>query len=170
MKSYELYEIISSQEIPSLLDCIYTFCSDNSDLGPMRKVFRRQNDLYFETLSKILLLNSEVYDLLKKEGLDKKNNYDFIITPYVIKKNDYPPKDGTYYFFIEPSKKNIVSLQKKLRYLSSFFNFSEKEWKIQKNGMVKFTDEIPHPFRILWKILLDDPEEYRVSWYNKKIT
>ena len=177
--NYNLYIIYSKQSIPDILNCLYSYTSSENpidQLGPIRKDFTRDSKTrkYIESNRKLTLIKKSLFNILEENGLGKNNSYDFLISEYDIREDNYPPKDSVAQLFF-PLKKGdmkvspIVMIIEKMKYLEKMGIINTEQYKIKNNGIITFTDEINIITRIHIKIILDDVEDgFRISWCKKK--
>ena len=105
-EEYNLYVIYSKQKIYDILSSLYTYSISDDELGPIRKDYSRDSTgNYVETNRNITLIHNSLYHRIIAEGLDKPSQYDFIIAPYQIRKDNYPPEDSLPHLFF-PVKNN----------------------------------------------------------------
>jgi len=170
MDNFNLFIIYSSENCYEILKSLHSYKHDDNEIGPIRNDFKRhiETSHYMESNRKIVLLKNTIFERLKNKGLNQKNNFDFRITSYKIRSDNYPPKDSLFYFFFIDKDENQKIVENKLSYFS-FIGFLEKKDWIIENGVCFFTENVPILIRIKIKIIIDDIEDgFRVSWCKKK--
>ena len=178
--SYNLYIVYSTLPLDTVINSLYSYTTSDRQLGPTRKDFSRNTKTgkYLESNRKITLIKDSLYESLVTAGLSVENQYDFLISQYAIREDNYPPKDSIPHLFFPTSiNKNCTEkvspeediVLQKMNYLSKMGLFKPDEWKIKKRGLVVFNKSVPVLIRIKAKIILDDPEDnFRVSWCKKR--
>ena len=170
-EEYNLYIIYSKQKLCDILASLYTYSDSDNELGPIRKDYSRDSvGNYIETNRNITLIHNFLYHRIVSEGLDKPSQYDFIIAPYQIRKDNYPPENSLPHLFFPVKNNSFDILTKKMIYLCEMQILTEKDYQIKKKGIILFQEKISLETRIKIKIIIDDVEDgYRVSWCKKKI-
>ena len=172
MDSYNLFIIYSTSDLPTIVSSIYSYTTSKNQIGPIRKDFTRnqRTGKYSESNRNIILIRNSLFEILVKEGLTETNEFDFLITPYDIRKDNYPPEDSVDHLFFPPKNDSVDIIKKKLAYLSKIKCIEMDEWEVKDEGVVFFSESFPIIERIKIKIILDDIEDgFRVSWCKKKL-
>ena len=166
---YELYIIYSDSNIEEILKTLYSYCLNKSQKYiTIRKDYTRKDGQYFESNRKITFIKESLFNILKLNGLCKKTIYDFLISPYDIRNDNYPPNDSLPNLFFSFSSSNNEILDKKLNTLSNMKLINKEDWVINNKGIVILSDNITYQNKIKIKIMLDDYEDgFRVSWVKK---
>jgi len=174
---YNLYIVYSTSDVQTIFKCLYSYIKTKDQIGPLKKDFTRNTKTgkYVESNRTIILIKKSLYQILKREGFGKQNEYDFMITDYQIREDNHPPKDSVPHLFfpintnLSSSLSSIEIIETKLKYLSQMKMISLDSWIIKKEGLVIFTSKVDILDRIKIKIILDDVEDgFRVSWCKKK--
>lgn len=167
-------------------------CTIRKDFG------RDQNTKeYFIKDTKIALMDSLFYDRLLKIGYGKNGSLSekLEITPYEIVPNDYAHKNGSVMHFYFPDNENFDNcndIKIKLKRLEMTGVIENCQWFIHKCsverkvtnvnskgvytkknildffGIVEFSKSVPAFKKIILKIILDTPFDFRVSWSRIK--
>lgn len=133
-------------------------------IGPVRRDYSRNDKgQYLESNRRITLLDEDVYNILNNRKL-------LNIKPYDIREDNYPPSDSVFHLYYPIKKGDETSLiTRKIDWLNNLkISFECEIIEMDIFGIVKFGDSIPDIKRILVKIILDDVDDFRVSWCKKK--
>jgi hypothetical protein len=162
--------IYSSFELQDILKTVHSYSLNKKEVGPIRNDYKRNaiNLNYIKSNRKILLIKKSLFERLQKNGLTQENNYDFKISLYQIRKDNYPPEDSLFHIFYPVSDKNTEIIILKIKYFEIIGFLTANNFKIQ-NGIIFFEDKVDFKIRIVIKIIIDDVEDgFRVSWCKKK--
>lgn len=82
--------------------------------------------------------------------------------------DNYPPRDSTWELYFPNYKKNSEIMAYKLNYLAKMGIIPKNCWTINKS-QVTFNDSLVDlSTKLMVKIFLDDPDQFRVSWMRKE--
>lgn len=174
MNTDGLYKIISSLEIDDILDILSSYEDIIGQVGPIRNDMSRDKKTgqYKMSNRKIVILDNIIYERLRQVNLDTKTNFDFMIKPYEINENNYPPVDSTSSLYFSNVKDNLKIATKRLSYLEKRGLLKLGTYSLipkNKDCLIIFDDSVTIINRIIIKTILDDPEDFRVSWCKKKL-
>lgn len=166
--TFNLYKIISTCENNELLTTLFSYATDPLQVGPIRKDFSRniKTNTYIESNRRIVLIKDSLFTILKTHNLHIKNKYDFVITPYQIKPDNYPPEDSTFILYFDSNEETLRKLRFKLKSLKKLgILYGDYEIKDKGIAILKDIDQLTY---IKIKTILDDIEDgFRVSWCKK---
>ncbi len=179
MDNYVLCIIYTKQSIPDVLNSLYSYTTSDDQLGPIRKDFKRDQKTrkYIESNRKLTIVKKSLFTILKNNGLTVDNSYDFLISEYSIREDNYPPKDSIDHLFFplrkidDPSSTSqaVQIINNKMKYFTDMKIISDIDFKIKNNGIIVFNNSVDIITRIIIKIILDDIEDgFRISWCKRR--
>ena len=170
--NYDLYIINTSKNIRKILDILGEITDNEMQVGPIRKDFERNQETknYTELQRKLIILRRDIFvkiDLLLKSK-DKIN--DFEVIRYKLKKENYAfPKTSCMHFYYPLSKdvdcNKVIS--DKMNFLQRIGMINDDEWYVHEAGICEFSNTVPDKTRVIIKIMMDYPGDFRVSWCRK---
>lgn len=163
---YNLFTIETNLGINDLINFLETFCRCDDQIVSVIKDFYRDPETreYYENGKKLAILDEELFKVVKTH---------ISIEKYKIGREHYANKNSSVMHFYYPLSKdydNNKLLSKKMECLSSFGIVSRNDWYIHKNeGICEFSTNVDAKTRIILKLILDSPSDFRVSWCRLKL-
>lgn len=166
--SFPVYLIYS----PWSLNRIDSFLSKYGDVGFLRIIYDRDGN---ETNRTIAIISDEAYVELCKDGFNRQRDTELIITPFILKDNNFPYKGYTTSLFVPvPSDLRsddtfvVNTVNDKIQHLSSWGIIDDDSWtvsaplKSREKGAIRgscfvsFKKEVPLQRRAMIRLLLTD--------------
>lgn len=173
--NYKLYVVNTSKNLNELVDFLCQMTKNTKHIGPIRKDFTRNSITlkYSESSRKYIILSKVFYNNLKKHGYgeDGDNSEEMEIIEYELSNESFAHKNSSmmHFYFPVDNKENIKTITKRLQYFTNMKMLDLDDWYIHDEGIVEFSNAISNTTRAIIKIMLDNPEEFRVSWVRHKL-
>lgn len=173
---YKLFAINTDMKIKDILSFLSARTKNHKEIGPIRKDFTRniKTGEYSEKTRKLALLDVEFYRRLRNSGYgedgDKAETLE--ILPYTITNEDYAHKKSSvmhYYFPLETDRDNVECISYKLNRLTEMEMIGAEDWYVHPCGIVEFSPNVPATLRVMMKIIIDNPADFRVSWVRLNV-
>lgn len=164
---YKLYIIFSNKNLNYILEIILNNSPSQLEVGPLRRDYTRdaKTGKYKNSNRRFIILSTNVFKELVKNGFGDENNEDFYIDEYEIRLENRSPLDSLMHFYYPENEKNKTSLVNKLKFIENM-GFLKSEDYCVHNCIVEFSNKVNDYIRIILKIILDDVN-CRVSWCRK---
>lgn len=163
---YNLFMIETGMEIRDLISFLEKFCRSDDQIVSIIKDFYRDpvSREYFENGKKLAIIDEELFKNCRNR---------IKIMRYRIGKEHWANKNTSvmhFYYPLSESCDNNRILTKKLECLASFGILSQNQWYIHKNeGVCEFSNNVDNRVRLMIKLILDSPSDFRVSWCRNKL-
>ena len=168
---YKLFVINSSKSIKLVLNFLTKRTSDIREIGPIKKDFSRDalTREYIEKTKRLAILDNNLYLRLINLGYGVNNdkNEDFEISQFQISNEDYAHRRSSvmhFYFPIDKSGDNASIILKKMEYFTKMNIIDKDDWFIHNDGVCEFSPNVKETTKVIMKIMVDNPSEFRVSW------
>jgi len=166
---FKLYVLKSNSNVrmKDVCDILKLNASSPEKLGPIRRDFKR--DRYTKDYSKtsrfITLIAESLFNKLVENGYGVGNSdKEFTILEYEIRSENRPPEDSVMHCFFPVSETNRIKVCEKLSYISSMSLIASDEYYVHNEGIVEFSNKVSELVRIKIKIIMDNPDDCRISW------
>lgn len=166
---FKLYVLKSNSNLrmKDVCDILKLNASSPEKLGPIRRDFKR--DRYTKDYSKtskfITLIAESLFNKLVENGYGISNpDREFVILEYEIRSENRPPEDSVMHCFFPDPDHNKDKVCEKLSYISSMSLISHDEYFVHNEGIVEFSNSVSDLVRIKIKIIMDNPDDCRISW------
>ena len=167
-EEYDLFIIESEMNI----NRIFTFLNEHSDVDNsiiviVKDFYRDPNTKeYFENGLKLAILHISLFKNLRKIKTG------FKISKYVIRPDQYHnvKNSAPHFYYPCDDKRNNDVVMRKMKCFSDFGLIDKESWFIHEQyGVCEFSSSISRKKRIMIKLILDSPRDFRVSWCRLKL-